>query len=261
VFGIARRKTHRQLVRSELGESLDHFVRAATHAAGGVGASVGPRVETARDYVAPAAERVRSTATDGWQSTMAAFAPLAAAAAERARHAGSATQKASSKRIPMMGKKQSRGTRKRWSFLTGLLVAGAAAGAVGAVLVRRRQQPDWESYDPGSTLEPVRGDTEVLIANSPSDAARPGNGKATPAEPEKTKAAGPDNKAKAGTAEKASGSAEKAKDRTAATGERISSTTSAITDSAKQTAAKSTDKADGLLGAAPTPAPSRNSRG
>ncbi|MFD0822377.1 hypothetical protein ACFQ0D_29575, partial [Micromonospora zhanjiangensis] len=30
VFGFGRRRTHRDLVKAELGESLEHFVQAAT---------------------------------------------------------------------------------------------------------------------------------------------------------------------------------------------------------------------------------------
>ena len=80
----------RQLVRAELGESFGHFRQAATHAAGGVGATVGPRVQAARVYLSPTATRVAQTAANGWGSTMTMIAPLAVAALAGAREAGTA---------------------------------------------------------------------------------------------------------------------------------------------------------------------------
>jgi hypothetical protein len=41
-------KTHGQLLRAELGESMDHAMRAAGYAAGGVKAAVGPRLDRFR---------------------------------------------------------------------------------------------------------------------------------------------------------------------------------------------------------------------
>jgi hypothetical protein len=253
VFGIGRRKTHSQLVKAELGESLGHFVRAATHAASGVGETVGPRVESARDYLGPAATRVRSTASTGWGSTMTAFAPLVAAAASGAGQAGSTTRKASSKKVRMMRKKESMRARRRWSILTGLLAAGAVAGAVGAIAVRRRAQPDWDSYDPGRVMESVREDAEAIVHSSSDDHRRdtPKNSSG----PDKAKPAGPDKAMAAGAGAKASPT-EKVKDQ----GDPIPSPTSTITDSAKQGAVKGAAKADGLLGNN-SPTPSRNSRG
>jgi hypothetical protein len=48
-------QTHGQLFRAELGESVDHALRAAGYAAGGVKAAVGP----AKDRVRDATQRVR----------------------------------------------------------------------------------------------------------------------------------------------------------------------------------------------------------
>jgi len=50
----SREKTHGQLLRAELSESVDHARRAAGYAAGGVRAAVGPRL-------APATQRARRT--------------------------------------------------------------------------------------------------------------------------------------------------------------------------------------------------------
>lgn len=243
MFGLGRRKTHSQLVKAELGESLDHFMRAATHAAGGVGTTVGPRMQTAREYVGPTATRVKDTATSGWQSTMTAFAPLAAAAADGARQAGSTARKARSKKMRVTRKKESLMARRRWSMLTGLLAAGAVLGAAGAMAVRRRRQQDWDSYDPDHSLDAVRSDAEAIAAST---------SEATPARDMARSSTMPTGKA-------ADQAIEQVIEKTAPAGEQLAKTTGSITDGAKQTAAKSTEKADGMVGNARTP--SRNSRG
>src|SRR6185437_15856061 len=94
VFGRGRAKTRGELVRAEFVESLEHLKMAATHAAGGVGASVGPRYGSARDRygsakestknkvnsargaMTPGTSRMSNAAAHGWDSTIAAIAPL-----------------------------------------------------------------------------------------------------------------------------------------------------------------------------------------
>ncbi|MDG4762814.1 hypothetical protein O7632_01585 [Solwaraspora sp. WMMD406] len=176
---ISRRKTRRALVRAELGEGLDHFRRAATHAAGGVGASVGPRVLAARDAVTPTADRVRDSAAQSVAATMAALAPLAVAAADGARQASQATRKVKAKNMKATkltgmkamaaktkasrlkpGKSTSMKSRlmpssggsgrRRWPIVVGVLAAGAA---IGTMVVRRRRATQWEEYDPGQAME------------------------------------------------------------------------------------------------------------
>src|SRR5439155_5300580 len=49
VFGHREVKTHSQLMRDELGEGFDHLWQAAGHVANGVGATVGPRWDSARE--------------------------------------------------------------------------------------------------------------------------------------------------------------------------------------------------------------------
>jgi hypothetical protein len=242
MFGLGRRKTHRQLVKAELGEGFDHFMQAATHAADGVGSAVGPRIHAARRYVAPAATTVRGTASTGWESAMSSFAPLAAAAADGARHAGSAARKARSTKMRAMRKKESRMARRRWSMLTGMLVAGAVVGAAGAMALRRRRQEDWDSYDPDHSLEGVREDAEALAAGTSPDAPM-GDVPRTTASVDRVMDKVMD----------------KASEKAGLPSDGSSATTSAIADTAKQTAAKTTEKADGVLGTARTP--SRNTRG
>ena len=62
MFGIGRRKTQGQLARAELNQGIGHLRQAATHAAKGAGATVGPRVQAARGAVGPTAIVVRDRA-------------------------------------------------------------------------------------------------------------------------------------------------------------------------------------------------------
>lgn len=174
VFGLGRRKAHRDLVRAELGESLGHFRQAATHAADGVSATVGPRVRAARGYAGPAAARARK----GWESTVVAAAPVAVAALNAARQTGPVTRKA--KTMKAMQKKPARSSRG-WTRLGAMLAAGTAVGAAGAFALRRRRQPRWDEYDPAQALDAVRteagaapGGTEGASASPAS----PGTGSA-----------------------------------------------------------------------------------
>ncbi|MBE1486256.1 hypothetical protein [Plantactinospora soyae] len=235
MFGFGGRRSRRKLAKAELGESLDHLMRAATHAASGVGAAVGPRADAARAYLSPTATMVRRTASDGWESTMTRFAPLAvaaAAAADGARQAGSVALKARSKKKMKAMRKKNSMMRRRWPMLTGLLVAGAVAGAVGAAAMRRRGRQPWDEYDPAATLDAVRDDAASIMGSSAGGSGR------EPAAPK-------------------SSPTDRAKDRTAAAGEKLATTTAPISENVKKVATKSGDKSDGLLGAAATP--SRNS--
>jgi hypothetical protein len=167
VFGFGRRKTRSQLMRDELSEGFDHLMQAATHAAGGVGATVGPRVNAARDYVSPTTERVRGAASQGWGTTVTALAPLAVAARQGAAQAGATARNAKPKSLKAirMKKKEPKMSRKRGAMLAVLLTAGAAAGAAGALVMRRRKQQRWEEYDPNQALESTNMRTQT-VANS-----------------------------------------------------------------------------------------------
>jgi hypothetical protein len=145
-------KTHRQLAKDELSESFDHLMQAATHLAGGVGKSVGPKVNAARDYMSPATGKMRNSATHGWEATVAALAPLAEAARDGARQAGGTARKAKAKNLKAIRKKENRMSRKRWPMLAGLLAAGTAVGAAGALVMRRRKRQQWEEYDPSRPM-------------------------------------------------------------------------------------------------------------
>ena len=54
-------------------------------------------------------------------------------------------------------------TRKRWPMMIGgLLIAGAAAGAVGALMSRRRQQK-WQEYGSGRQTDSLRRDAGTML--------------------------------------------------------------------------------------------------
>jgi hypothetical protein len=168
VLGIRRRttKSHRQLAKDELSESFDHLMQAATHLAGGVGKSVGPRVNTAREYMSPATGKMRNSATQGWEATIAALAPLAEAARDGARQAGGTARKAKAKNLKAIRKKENRMSRKRWPMLAGLLAAGTAVGAAGALVMRRRKRQQWEEYDPSRPMASSTDSTKSAVSRA-----------------------------------------------------------------------------------------------
>lgn len=137
-------------MRAELGESLDHLKHAAAHAAGGLGQSMGPRVAAARGFVKPA--RIRSAASQGFESTVSAFAPLASAAKDGARQARRAQEKQMMRmrKQPMQRAKARRGGMRRFA---GLLATGVAVGAASAAIMRRRRRMQWDEYDTTRTFE------------------------------------------------------------------------------------------------------------
>ncbi len=142
MFGGRQVKTHGQLMRDELSEGFGHLWQAAAHAASGVGATVGPKWDSARERL-PRAGRMRDAAAHGLDSTVAAFVPLMDAARTGAADATRKAQQARSK----ARKRESARTRKRATMLVGLLTAGVAAGAAGAVMAKRRNRNRWEEYE------------------------------------------------------------------------------------------------------------------
>jgi hypothetical protein len=148
-----RRKTRGEMARAELGESFDHFMRAATHAATGVGATVGPKVDSARVYVAPQTAKLKDAANSGWSSTMATLAPLATAASDGAKQAGTKARKTKAKGVKKVkkatGQQQS---SRRWPMVVGIVALTAAGAGAFAAMRRRRQQQQWDEYDPAHSL-------------------------------------------------------------------------------------------------------------
>ncbi len=232
MYGLRRRRmTHARLMRDELGEGIDHLRRAASHAAGGIGSSVGPGVTMARGYLNP--EQVRDAAAATWETTVTAFAPLAAAARQSA-------SQARTKQARKMKKfrKQARMSGRRWPMLVGLLAGGAAVGAAGAVVIRRRRRRQWEEY--GVLGEESTMDTAKGALSSAMDKASFG-------------------------VDRAMGAAAMGMDRAA---DRMSSAlgaarerTETATETARRQADEALDTADGLLGGRAGMPPSKNSRG
>ncbi|MGW1058720.1 hypothetical protein [Micromonospora rubida] len=182
VFGIGRRKTQGQLAKVELNQGIGHLRQAATYAAKGAGATVGPRVQAARGAVAPTALVVRDRASSGVASTVAALAPLALAvrnaqaeAAGKAvagKKAAAGRQAALSKKVKAKNLKVTRKKQKKSSrgMMVGLLAAGTVAGLAGAMAMRRRrEQQEWTEYAPAAhTLEPARDEVDTLVVETPS---------------------------------------------------------------------------------------------
>ncbi|MEW2382563.1 hypothetical protein AB0873_10805 [Micromonospora sp. NPDC047707] len=174
VFGIGRRKTQGQLAKAELNQGFGHLKQAATYAARGAGATVGPRVLAARGAIAPTAVVVRDRASSGYASTVAALAPLAlalrnaqaeaAGKAVNGRKAAAAKQAAVSRKVKAKNMKAARKKKSgRGGLMTGLLAAGAVAGLAGAMAMRRRrEQQEWAEYDPTRSLEPMRDEVDTI---------------------------------------------------------------------------------------------------
>ena len=165
MFTTMRRKRRSAIMKRELGQSVDHFKRAATLAAQETSATVGPKVNAARDRVQPAATKAKGAASSGWGTAVATLAPLITAASENVRHAGQKTEKVSKKQAKSnkknaqklqrqankaLGRKQK---GRRSGKLFGLALAGAAVGACAAYMVRKRRAAQWDEYDPGRPFE------------------------------------------------------------------------------------------------------------
>jgi hypothetical protein len=171
VFATMRRKNRSAKMKSELGQSVDHFKRAASIAAQETSATVGPKFYAARDRVQPTAVKAKDAASSSWGSAVATLTPLVTAATEKAQAVSNATTKASKKDVKAarkssrknaaklekranktLGRKQKSRTGGK---LAALLLAGAAVGAAGAFVVRKRRQEQWDEYDPAPVAAPV----------------------------------------------------------------------------------------------------------
>jgi hypothetical protein len=152
------------LAKHEFGQGVEHFKAAATHAARGTGATVGPKINSAKGRVQPAVGRARDVASSSWGSTVATLAPLAAAATEGARLAGRKADKETSKNVKKLDKSAKRLDRTARKALAqkksksgkgrllGITLAGLAVGAAGAAVLRRKQRQQWDEYDPSRPI-------------------------------------------------------------------------------------------------------------
>lgn len=184
VFGRGQETTRQDLARAEFVESMDHFRQAATHAAGGLGASVGPKVGlgmdmardrmgsargyvgTARAYVVPGTAKISRAASRGWDSTIALVMPLADAARSGSIRAAMLPEgvKSQATRVQIMKpvvikkpvaiKKKVVATESSsghmGTAMVSIVAAGAALGATGALVARRRNRSKWAEYEPAA---------------------------------------------------------------------------------------------------------------
>lgn len=158
MFRRRQAKTHRVQMREELGQSFDHFRQAASHAASGTANLIGPRYESARKSMKKSAGPSVRKAN---RATAAAVMPLAIAVGRNARKG----------KAKVMREQQS---TRRWPMvLGGLLAAGAAVGAAGAVIARRRANRDqWEEYGSTRSTGNSRTDSMIDAAKSTLDSGR-----------------------------------------------------------------------------------------
>jgi hypothetical protein len=167
VFTMMRRKRRSATMKRELGQSAEHFKRAATLAAQETSATVGPKVTAARDRVQPAAAKAKGAASSGLDTAVATLAPLITAASENVRLVGKKGEKVSKKQArankknakklqkrtnKALGRKQ---TGRRTGKLFGLALAGVAVGVGAAFMARKRRAAQWDEYDPGRPIEPT----------------------------------------------------------------------------------------------------------
>jgi hypothetical protein len=243
---MGRRRTRRRLVKDELNESLDHFRQAASHAANGLSAAVGPKMQPAHGRVPQAAGRFRDTASHSWRSTVTKVTPLAAAAIVGAR-------RARARNPGPMGKEPSRAGRRRRKLFR-LLATGTAVGAAGALVMRRRRQQQWDEYDPSQVLESARSGTTSMIDTTRHKAEQAMDSAAARARAKADKISTSAEK----TADTVSSSAERMADKAAAAAGTGKEKTSSVADNAKRQTDRAVDKGEGLVGKAGMP--SRNSR-
>jgi hypothetical protein len=157
VFATIRRRSRKARMRNELGQSVDHFKRAASIAAHETSATVAPRINAARERVQPAASAARDAASQSWDSALAALN----AASENVRQAGKTTRKATRRELKAERKQARKLQRKaekaigrkksRAGRLAGWALVGTAVGVGAAYVARRRREAQWDEYEPASS--------------------------------------------------------------------------------------------------------------
>jgi hypothetical protein len=150
-------------MKTELGQSVDHFKRAAALAAQETGASVGPTWSAAKGRVQPAAVKAKGVAWSGWDSALATLTPLVTAATENARQTGKVNKKAAKKAAKQntksakklekrVGKAMDRPKSRRGSKALGWALLGTAVGVGAAYASKRRRAAQWDEYDPATPV-------------------------------------------------------------------------------------------------------------
>ena len=171
-----RRKSRGQKIQDELGQSVDHFKRAASLAAQETSATVGPTLSAAVDRVQPAAVKAKDVASSGWGSAVATITPLVAAAGENVRQVSGnvrqpggtvkqvsrrkakKTAKQNKKAAKMLQKRADKAVgrkpRGRGSKMLGFALLGTAIGIGAAWAAKRRRAAQWDEYDPAAPITP-----------------------------------------------------------------------------------------------------------
>jgi hypothetical protein len=158
VFATIRRRSRKARMRNELGQSVDHFKRAASIAATETSATVAPKINAARERVQPAASAARDAASQSWDSALAALN----AASENVRQAGKTTRKATRRELKAERKQArklqkraekaiGRNKKSRAGRLAGWALIGTALGVGAAYVARRRREAQWDEYEPASS--------------------------------------------------------------------------------------------------------------
>lgn len=163
MFATMRRKSRSTRMKNELGQSVDHFKRAATLAAQETGATVGPTLNAARDRVQPAAVKAKDAASSSWDSALATLTPLVTAATDNVRQTGKVSKR-SAKKAAKENKKNAKTLEKRAnkalgrkqgrskSKLVGWALLGTAVGIGAAYAAKRRKADQWDEYDPATPV-------------------------------------------------------------------------------------------------------------
>jgi hypothetical protein len=151
-------------MKNELGQSVDHFKRAASLAAQETSATVGPTLHAAVDRVQPAASKAKDAAASGWDTAVATITPIVAAASENVRHAGKVSKR-SARKAAKQNKRTAKKLQKRanqainhksgkrrGSRLLGYALIGTAVGVGAAYLAKRRRAAQWDEYDPATPI-------------------------------------------------------------------------------------------------------------
>ncbi|WP_430784929.1 hypothetical protein [Actinoplanes sp. G11-F43] len=154
MFATIRRRNRKARMRNELGQSVEHFKKAATIAAHETSSTVTPRINAARDRVQPAATAARDAASQSWDSALAALTQ----ASDNVRQAGKGAKKATRKQLKVQEKQarklqrraeKATGRKKsRAGKLAGYALLGTAVGIGAAYVARRRREAQWEEYEP-----------------------------------------------------------------------------------------------------------------
>lgn len=164
MFATMRRKSRNRQMKNEFGQSVDHFKRAASLAAQETSATVGPKLNAAKDRVQPAATKAKGAASSGWDSAVATLTPLVTAASEQVRQTGAKVSRKQSRETAEANKKNARKLEKQAnkalarksgrskSRLFGYALLGTAVGVGAAYVAKRRKAAQWDEYDPAAPI-------------------------------------------------------------------------------------------------------------